>query len=241
MNESNFADEKYPFMEIIIKNVPLFKSLIRVFEDCEFVTFKIIESKLLLTGVFINVYYAEIDEKCVEFHNYEEIEFTVTCLAVLNALQIFKNQLVLSLDDNLLVLQSNSQRTESRARIPLNCLVNTFLNTITDIDAIFTVNVSDIHILRNFKKTHYFISETVSITQNVPGGKEEAVIKAELLESGIIDFKCDNQWFFKIYHLRKNVNEYIFVFSDRICQISLNIEPSLGINLIIQNPKLLED
>lgn len=227
-------------MEIIIKNVPLFTSLLRVFEDCEFITFKIIDKKILLRGVFINVYYAEIDEKCVEFQEYEEMESTVDCTALLRACKIFRNQLVLSFDENSLLLQANSQRTESTAKIPLSSPVNVFLNTITDVDVIFTVNTADIHMLRNFKTTHYFISETVMIAQNVPGGKEEAVVKADLLESGIVDFKCDNGWFFNIYHFKKNVNEYVFVFSERICQVSLNIEPASGINLIIQIPKLVE-
>ncbi|KRH92621.1 hypothetical protein M153_3967000891 [Pseudoloma neurophilia] len=227
-------------MLIFVKNTSFFKSILRVFDETEFVNFKIREKKLFLTSILLNIYFIEIDEQLLEFQEYEEYEFTVSSAQILKALKFFNNQLVISLGNHVLKLQSISQRTEFTAKIPLSNPFITDLNNIPSIDVIFTVQPTEIHLLKNFKLTHFFISEKVFITQNNQGGKDEGFLKVDLLESGIIDFKCDNKWFHNIYHLRKHIIEYIFVFSEMICQISINFQPSYGTNLIIQVPKMIE-
>lgn len=228
-------------MKTIIKNVSLFKSVIRVFSGTEFVTFKITDQKIYLGSVSLNIYYVEIDTKIFEFENieeFEEKEFTVSSLHLIKALKIFKNQLVLIIKNEMLEFHSRSMRTQYCTKIPLTITSQVHLNPIPAVDVIFTVKPQDIHLLRNFKHTHYFISENVLISQNVPGGKEEGILEVDFVESSIIDFKCDNIWFTEIEHLKKYVEEYVFVFSESILQISINLESSYGATLILQVPKI---
>lgn len=165
--------------------------------------------------------------------------FTVSTRLLIKAMKMFKSQLTLILNDTMLNLSASCLRNSISIDIPILEPSEINLNLIEVIDVVFTVSPDDIHLLSNFTKTHYFITESVFITQNKVN-RSEGVLNADILESNIIDFNCDNLWYFNIAHLRKFVKEYVFLFSDNLCQITIFLKEKFGTEFIIQVPRLVD-
>lgn len=283
-------------MHLHIKNFVIFKDLVRIFKDTQFITFIIYNDKIILQSILLNVINIEIKPEIINILNYENDKISVSTKFFMKILKMFKKGFFLKYENENLLFESDSQRYNFTATMKTLSYLNVNLNPLENVILFFTVNTKNLFILQNFQRTQYFMRGNQIIVYQQLNGQQECILKHENLYSGneitnqiendgikvdfesnnekineltnynvdncqnlndfenfvendnheennnlaALDFNCDNNWFFQVYHLKKHVKEFIFVFTENVFQITIEFPDNLGVKIVVQVAPLME-
>lgn len=283
-------------MHLHIKNFVIFKDLVRIFKDTQFITFIIYNDKIILQSILLNVINIEIKPEIINILNYENDKISVSTKFFMKILKMFKKGFFLKYENENLLFESDSQRYNFTATMKTLSYLDVNLNPLENVILFFTVNTKNLFILQNFQRTQYFMRGNQIIVYQQLNGQQECILKHENLYSGneitnqiendgikvdfesnnekineltnynvdncqnlndfenfvendnheennnlaALDFNCDNNWFFQVYHLKKHVKEFIFVFTENVFQITIEFPDNLGVKIVVQVAPLME-
>lgn len=283
-------------MHLHIKNFVIFKDLVRIFKDTQFITFIIYNDKIILQSILLNVINIEIKPEIINILNYENDKISVSTKFFMKILKMFKKGFFLKYENENLLFESDSQRYNFTATMKTLSYLDVNLNPLENVILFFTVNTKNLFILQNFQRTQYFMRGNQIIVYQQLNGQQECILKHENLYSGNeitnqiendgikvdfesnnekineltnynddncqnlndfenfvendnheennnlapLDFNCDNNWFFQVYHLKKHVKEFIFVFTENVFQITIEFPDNLGVKIVVQVAPLIE-